>query len=171
MEMGAPIALSFPHFYQADPAYVEAVDGLAPDPVKHSMFFDVDPRLGLPMQVRARFQVNFPTFNMSTIKLLRSMPSIVFPVMWAETVVDGLPSRVVNLVTMAREVPTQVEIGAIILWVALCLVALGILAVIFFRERSELNMDSKDVRHEFESSGTYTSGGHVNPIVSSENPD
>ena len=30
MEMGAPIALSFPHFYQADPSFREAVGGLNP---------------------------------------------------------------------------------------------------------------------------------------------
>ena len=30
MEMGAPIALSFPHSYQADPSFREAVGGLSP---------------------------------------------------------------------------------------------------------------------------------------------
>jgi hypothetical protein len=36
---GAPIALSYPHFYQAHPSFGEAVLGLKPDKIKHQVGF------------------------------------------------------------------------------------------------------------------------------------
>ncbi|KAK7802338.1 hypothetical protein U0070_025290 [Myodes glareolus] len=41
--MGAPLFLSHPHFYNADPVLSEAVLGLNPDPKEHSLFLDIHP--------------------------------------------------------------------------------------------------------------------------------
>lgn len=41
--IGFPIAVSYPHFYKADPALLEAVDGSYPDPEKHESQFLVQP--------------------------------------------------------------------------------------------------------------------------------
>ena len=38
-----PILMSGPHFYQGDPMYYEAVDGLKPNPEKHGTFLYVEP--------------------------------------------------------------------------------------------------------------------------------
>ena len=35
--------LSWPHFFQADPKLLDAVDGLKPDQEKHQMYIDVQP--------------------------------------------------------------------------------------------------------------------------------
>jgi hypothetical protein len=40
---GIPAYLSFPHFYQADPALLDAVEGLKPDEGKHGTFFLIQP--------------------------------------------------------------------------------------------------------------------------------
>lgn len=40
---GSPAFLSLPHFLYADPALREAVEGMAPDPDKHSFYFAVEP--------------------------------------------------------------------------------------------------------------------------------
>lgn len=40
---GAPIVVSFPHFYQADPAYINAVDGLNPNEEEHETYLDLQP--------------------------------------------------------------------------------------------------------------------------------
>ena len=76
MEMGAPIALSFPHFYQADPSFREAVGGLNPKyywsevwcfifheillcrKEKHEFYVDISPEFGFPLAIRPRFQLN-----------------------------------------------------------------------------------------------------------------
>jgi hypothetical protein len=38
---GAPVMMSFPHFYLAEPSLLEAVEGLKPDPEKHDGFLDI----------------------------------------------------------------------------------------------------------------------------------
>jgi hypothetical protein len=40
---GFPIGVSYPHFYEADPKLLEAVDGSHPDKEKHETFFYIEP--------------------------------------------------------------------------------------------------------------------------------
>lgn len=40
---GAPIVVSFPHFYQADPKYINAVEGLNPNKEEHETYLDLQP--------------------------------------------------------------------------------------------------------------------------------
>ena len=68
---GAPIALSFPHFYQADPSYVEAVVGLKPNKSLHQFYMDVEPTLGFPLAIRPRFQLNVVIRNDPDIDIIR----------------------------------------------------------------------------------------------------
>merc|ERR1719348_2092664 len=46
---GAPIALSYPHFYQADQSFRDAVIGMKPEKEKHQMFADIHPKFGFPL--------------------------------------------------------------------------------------------------------------------------
>lgn len=39
----APVYLSFPHFYNADPKLLEDVEGLSPDQEKHETFLKIQP--------------------------------------------------------------------------------------------------------------------------------
>jgi hypothetical protein len=39
----APVYLSFPHFYNADPRLLDDVEGLSPDQEKHETFFKIQP--------------------------------------------------------------------------------------------------------------------------------
>ena len=56
---GAPIAVSFPHFYQADPSFLDAIEsGLSPEKDKHQFYVDVEPQFGFPLAIRPRFQLN-----------------------------------------------------------------------------------------------------------------
>lgn len=40
--LGAPLMASMPHFYNADPALLDGVDGLNPDQGKHEIFVDFE---------------------------------------------------------------------------------------------------------------------------------
>lgn len=40
---GAPIYISYPHFYNADTSYRQAVRGMSPDPEKHKYFVRIEP--------------------------------------------------------------------------------------------------------------------------------
>nr|CAD7462486.1 unnamed protein product [Timema tahoe] len=50
---GAPIMLSFPHFFLGDPVLMDVVNGLQPDPSKHDMYVDMHEGLDeLPDQIQ-----------------------------------------------------------------------------------------------------------------------
>ena len=68
---GAPIALSYPHFYQADPKYLNAVEGLKPDKDKHQFYVDISPEFGFPLAIRPRFQLNVVIKKDEDIDIMR----------------------------------------------------------------------------------------------------
>ena len=55
---GVPLALSWPHFYQADPSYLDAVVGMSPNKAKHEFYLDASPELGIPLAIQVRLQIN-----------------------------------------------------------------------------------------------------------------
>lgn len=60
--------MSYPHFYQADPSYLEAIDGLKPEREKHEFFMTLEPNAGVVMDVGGGFQANYlmePVDNIS----------------------------------------------------------------------------------------------------------
>lgn len=67
---GAPVFVSFPHFYLADPSYVDAVDGVHPDGNLHEFFLALEPRTGIPLEVAARLQINILLQPISGIRYL-----------------------------------------------------------------------------------------------------
>lgn len=40
---GVPAAVSFPHFFAADPYYLQSIEGLKPDKNKHNFYVYIDP--------------------------------------------------------------------------------------------------------------------------------
>lgn len=82
---GAPIALSSPHFYQADPSFREAVVGMEPNKTKHQMFVDIHPRFGYPLAFRPKFQLNAVIRRDPDIPLMSQFPEeLVLPFLWAQ---------------------------------------------------------------------------------------
>lgn len=57
-QFGAPAFASFPHFYLADESYLKNIDGLSPNKTKHEMYVALEPEIGLPLEIRARLQIN-----------------------------------------------------------------------------------------------------------------
>lgn len=39
--VGAPIVMSFPHYYKADPVMLETIDGLHPKRENHEFYIDI----------------------------------------------------------------------------------------------------------------------------------
>ncbi|XP_072385233.1 protein croquemort isoform X2 [Diabrotica undecimpunctata] len=79
---GAPAFVSFPHFYEADPAFLADVDGLKPNKEKHEMFLALEPETGLPLSVRAQIQLNLKMEKVKHIKILENVKSTVMPMFW-----------------------------------------------------------------------------------------
>lgn len=58
-KFGAPAFVSFPHFYLADESFFNAVDGFtAPNKEDDEMYIILEPTTGIPLEVRAQFQIN-----------------------------------------------------------------------------------------------------------------
>ena len=80
----APLALSMPHFLNADPSYNERISGLNPDPEKHQFYMDVMPEFGFPLAIRARFQLNILLNGDPDIPAIRNVQkNLVMPFLWA----------------------------------------------------------------------------------------
>jgi len=80
----APIYASHPHFYKADTSLLDTVEGLQPDAEKHSTYFKIQPKLGVPLEAKVRLQINLRVDNAPLINNVKNFPSIIFPIMWLE---------------------------------------------------------------------------------------
>lgn len=55
---GSPVFMSYPHFYNADPFFLNQVEGLNPNQKDHEFYMVLEPKTGVALEVAARFQVN-----------------------------------------------------------------------------------------------------------------
>uniref|UniRef100_A0A023GDR3 Scavenger receptor class B member 1 n=1 Tax=Amblyomma triste TaxID=251400 RepID=A0A023GDR3_AMBTT len=81
---GAPVALSFPHFYMADHYYLEQVEGLQPNSTLHRFQLDLEPKLGLTVSLRGRIQLNTVIKQNKLITNLADALEVVYPFLWEE---------------------------------------------------------------------------------------
>ncbi|OAD56141.1 Scavenger receptor class B member 1 [Eufriesea mexicana] len=84
---GFPIALSYPHFYKADPTILEAVEGLNPRRDLHESFAYVQPKSGLPVKLAFRFQINMALQNIGYVSAVEKFENLVLPLLWFEIVI------------------------------------------------------------------------------------
>ena len=130
---GAPVFISLPHFYQADKFYLDKIQsGLAPIEGLHSTIFRVEPRSGIPLDVRARFQLNVKIEKTPGISILDQVTETYFPVMWFENKA-GVPD---NLVFKMKLMANLNEILQGIGWVQIGVaISIGIISLILFISR------------------------------------
>ncbi|KAM4708167.1 scavenger receptor class B member 1 isoform 2-T3 [Discoglossus pictus] len=78
----APLFLSFPHFLNADPGFVEAVSGLHPSEELHSLFLDLHPLTGIPMNCSIKMQLSLFTKAVSGITQTGKIKPVILPLLW-----------------------------------------------------------------------------------------
>lgn len=101
----SPTFLSLPHFLYGDPALRDAVEGMAPDPEKHSFYFKIEPTLGVPIDVAGRFQFNVYLEPSSHVSLFKNVPNMLFPVFWVQQhviVTDDIFTELRVVVALSR---------------------------------------------------------------------
>jgi len=81
-QFGSPTMMSWPHFLDADPKLLEAVEGLKPDPEKHQFYIDLQPKLGTSLRAQARSQINIQMHKVEDVKPAEGLRDIVFPFVW-----------------------------------------------------------------------------------------
>ncbi len=90
---GAPIYMSQPHFYQTDPFYFQFLNQssppLKPDEKKHGTKFVFEPVSGVPLDVKARFQVNIKIDRIKEMPQFKNLPNTLFvPFFWSEMLME-----------------------------------------------------------------------------------
>ncbi|KAH8263690.1 hypothetical protein KR044_012522 [Drosophila immigrans] len=53
-----PVFASYPHFYNADPYYLDAVEGLKPDKERHEMVIILEPKTGMLLDIKATLMIS-----------------------------------------------------------------------------------------------------------------
>ncbi|KAJ2950287.1 hypothetical protein O0L34_g11650 [Tuta absoluta] len=81
---GSPAFISLPHFLHGDPQLRQKVTGMDPDRGKHDFYFSVEPNVGVPIDVSARFQLNFLLEPSPNFALYKDVPRMLFPVFWVQ---------------------------------------------------------------------------------------
>ncbi|XP_037708541.1 protein peste [Drosophila subpulchrella] len=119
---GSPVFMSYPHFFNGDPYYVDQVEGMSPNQKDHEFYMVVEPSTGIPLEVAARFQVNMLVEPIQGISLYTGIPKIFFPLIWFEQKVRITPEmadqlKVLPVVLMSGQIFAGVclAIGIILL--------------------------------------------------------
>lgn len=92
-QFGSPTYLSWPHFFQADPKLVDAVEGLKPDQAKHQFSIDVQPKLGSGLGGKIRSQLNIQMAKVDDVKQAEGLRDILLPMIWFSDDIDELSDQ------------------------------------------------------------------------------
>ncbi|KAM9087086.1 lysosome membrane protein 2 isoform 2-T2 [Megaptera novaeangliae] len=126
---GAPIIMSFPHFYQADEKFVSAIEGMHPNKEYHETFVDINPLTGIILRAAKRFQINVYVKKLDDFIETGNIRTLVFPVMYINESVlidKETASRlksVINTTLIITNIPyiimaLGVFFGLIFIWLA-----------------------------------------------------
>ncbi|TNN60153.1 Lysosome membrane protein 2 [Liparis tanakae] len=131
----APIVVSFPHFYQADPKYINAVDGLNPNKEEHETYLDLQPTTGVPIRACKRAQLNIILKRVQGFPKTKFINETIFPIMFVNetaTVDDESAAQMrtmLLIVTLVSNFP--------LLIVGMGIILLLVLVVLFCRNRQK----------------------------------
>ncbi|CAK1546487.1 unnamed protein product [Leptosia nina] len=102
-QYNAPVYLSYPHFYDADPTLLDQVEGLKPDKEKHESYFMIQPKIGVPLEGQIRVQLNLKVDRAANIRVnnIHKFPDIVFPVMWLQEGIEDVTTPIWRLIYLA----------------------------------------------------------------------
>nr|XP_045623544.1 lysosome membrane protein 2-like isoform X2 [Procambarus clarkii] len=169
---GSPTIISWPHFYQGDPKFADAVQGLKPDAAKHALYIDVSPRTGSPLRAQARLQINIAVPYVPEVKPAARLREIIFPVLWFEDGVLELPKDVVELLQMAENSPDAVKSSLLLAFFVIggvIAVAVGIsLMATYFKLFIPFLNPGEDSEGKVTDKPTFTTKpelGHTNTLV------
>jgi len=108
---GAPIALSYPHFYQADESYLDAVEGLNPQKEKHEFYVDISPDFGFPLAIRPRFQLNVVIRKDPDVeKMSKFADELVLPFLWAQDGFSEPSEEMAKAIKFGLDAPSKLSL-------------------------------------------------------------
>jgi len=122
-QFGAPAFMSYPHFYLADPSYRDAITGMAPNASLHKFYVSLNPKFGIPLEVRARLQINLMIQNDPASPLYKNVPTMFIPMFWFSQVAD-----ITEELALKAAVMNEVQTGG--MWSAYVLASIGLILLV-----------------------------------------
>lgn len=129
---GAPIALSLPHFLNAEASVTNKLVGLKPEAHKHVTYINVEPSTGVVMSASRRIQMNFHLRPMPGILHVANITDMFFPIFWLSESAE-LDEATAEL--FRQKVLLPVKIGQATLLAAIILGAFGLISAVFITFR------------------------------------
>lgn len=80
----APLMASKPHFLDADPVLLNAVDGVNPNRRNHDIFVHHDLFTGTPLSAAKRLQFSLDLEPVEEYSPMKDLPKVVVPMFWVE---------------------------------------------------------------------------------------
>ncbi|XP_068230617.1 protein croquemort-like [Palaemon carinicauda] len=135
--MGSPAFISFPHYFNADPFLLEQIEGLSPEEEKHAFIMDLIPETGIPINVKARMQINmrvtpYPGGKKGKIDILEKVPDIYLPMIWFEEFAE-VPEDMIGQLKALQFIQTTPTIT--ICFSVTLLLGLGMMAYLIYARR------------------------------------
>jgi len=136
----APVALSMPHFYQADPILRERVGGMTPNKEKHQFYMDVVPQFGFPLAIRPRFQLNVVISGDEDFpegKIAKVQKDLVLPFLWAQDGFDEPSDIMADKIAFGLKAPELLAmLGTVVFLVIGAILLLSCLVYLIWLKRS-----------------------------------
>lgn len=118
-KFGAPAFVSFPHFYLAEKNYRTNIEGMNPNKEKHEFYVSMEPRTGIPLDIRAQLQINMlmKDYPWTTIT---NVTETMIPMFW-------FSQRASLSEELAKQARLAVMLPDIGVWIAYGLGSVGVL--------------------------------------------
>ncbi|XP_071452331.1 scavenger receptor class B member 1-like [Hetaerina americana] len=141
-----PIAVSYPHFYLADPRIQQNVLGMFPDEEKHQSFIDIQPVAGIPMQAHSRIQLNMIVKDTTQIRRAAPFKNLILPIVWTDLSLDQLPPSLMYVVHLLVVIVPIIQQSAI--FGLSCAGGAMILACLLIHCYSWIEIRKKSIAHK-----------------------
>ncbi|XP_070149946.1 protein croquemort [Polyergus mexicanus] len=133
---GAPVFMSLPHFYKADPAVLDAVEGLRPNANDHSFSITLEPTTGIPLEVSAALQANIYLYSSEVVSLYNNIPNIYMPMIWFTLKAEITDEMASNLRILLAFPTVMLCSGIVMTIIGLCLIAA--VALLFLAKKQRM---------------------------------
>jgi len=143
----APMFLSWPHFYKADPNLRHQVGGLEPKEELHEFHVDILPELGVGLRAAIRLQINLH-IRVEGVSKLKNATDVYLPIIWFSDGVEELDDpETLDLLRSAVITPRRIRMALSVLLLLLGIAVL-ITCIVFLllkRRRKELDIASTEL--------------------------
>uniref|UniRef100_U5EZE5 Putative plasma membrane glycoprotein cd36 n=1 Tax=Corethrella appendiculata TaxID=1370023 RepID=U5EZE5_9DIPT len=131
-KFGSPMFVSFPHFYLADESYLNKLTGLKPNKSEHEFYIALEPKTGIPLDIRAQLQINLKLEPIEGYKFYEKVPNMMVPMIWFRQRAQ-LTSELADQAKIALILPSVGTYIAVLF--GLIAIVISIVSIIIFLKR------------------------------------